>query len=134
MKALAIVACLAGCGGDKQLADAAVHDSPVVDTAPPIDAPPPTVFTVTCPSNPAQLITATALPPYQYQPTSSTIRLNDIVEFMMPLNHDVVPNATMSDSGLNVLFGETKCLQFTKTGTFGFHCSPHGFVGSITVN
>jgi plastocyanin len=40
---------------------------------------------------------------------------------------------TTSDSGLHVNFNETKCLKFTKQGTFGFHCGPHGFLGTITV-
>jgi len=130
--ALALV--LAACGGDKKAVDAAVHDTPVADTAPPIDAPPPTVFTVTCPVTPHQLVTTTMLPPYQYQPSASSISVNGVVEFMMDANHNVVPNATMSDTGLNVGFGEDKCLQFTKGGTFGFHCSVHGFAGSVNVN
>jgi plastocyanin len=40
----------------------------------------------------------------------------------------------MSDTGLNVGFGETKCLKFTKQGAFGFHCQPHSFTGTVTVN
>ena len=44
------------------------------------------------------------------------------------------PNTTMSDPGLNVGFGATKCLRFTAPGTFGFHCTPHGFAGTVTVN
>ena len=116
MKSLAaLVVVVAACGGDTKTPDAPVHDSTVVDTAPPIDAPPPTVFEVNpCPSNIAQLVTATANIPYQYQPSASAIHVNDVVQFMMPANHNVVPNAVMGDTGLNVGFGQTKCLQFSR--------------------
>jgi plastocyanin len=135
MKLAAILVLACGCNSSAKLVDARPHDSIVVDDPPPIDAPPPTVFAVTpCPSNIAQLITATTNVPYQYQPTAASIHVNDVVQFQMPPIHNVVPNATNSDSGLEVNFGETKCLQFTKAGTFGFHCSPHGFAGSVNVN
>jgi plastocyanin len=52
----------------------------------------------------------------------------------MSTTHNVVPTTTMSDPGLNVPFGGTKCLMFTKPGTFKFKCAPHGFSGTVTVN
>lgn len=134
MKACVLCVLACGCGSNAQPVDAHRQDSFAVDQPPPIDAPPPTVLAVTCPATPAQLITATTNVPYQYQPQAASIHVDDIVEFQMPSIHDVVPNATNSDSGLEVDFGETKCLQFTKAGTFGFHCSPHGFAGSVNVN
>jgi plastocyanin len=134
MRALALLA-LCGCGNNAKPPDAHIPDSVVVDQPPPIDAPPPTVFAVTpCPATVAQLVTATTNIPYAYQPPASSIHVDDVVQFQMPAIHNVVPNATSSDSGLEVNFGETKCLKFTKPGTFGFHCSPHGFAGSVNVN
>jgi plastocyanin len=45
----------------------------------------------------------------------------------------VTPDDTMSDPGLRVNYGETKCLMFTLKGTFGFHCVPHLFTGTVVV-
>ena len=41
--------------------------------------------------------------------------------------------ATMTDQGIRVGFGATKCLKFTKAGAWGYLCTPHGFVGTATV-
>jgi plastocyanin len=107
------------------------------DAAPPdssIDAPPPTVIAVTCPATPDKTISAIDGDDTSYTPSSVTILLDQIVKFNMPSSHDVVPNTIgTSDPGLNVNFSETKCLMFTKTGTFGFHCGPHTFTGTVVV-
>jgi len=69
-----------------------------------------------------------------FTPKDSTVAVNGIVKFTMGTEHDVVPNTiTSTDTGLNVAFGATTCLQFTKAGTFGFACGTHGFAGTITV-
>jgi len=111
MRWLAIVSLVGiACSSQSSSPDAAIHDAKVVDAppdGPAIDAPPPTAL---------------------------TIAVNDVVEFMMASNHNVVPDATMSDTGLHVNFGETKCLKFTVAGEFHFHCQPHGFHGVITAN
>jgi plastocyanin len=101
--------------------------------APSIDAPPDafaSVVAVTCPATPdASVITMN----FMYVPASVMIPVNGIVEFTIEAGHDVVPDATNSDPGLNVPNGGNKCLRFTMAGTFGYHCGPHGFLGSVTV-
>jgi plastocyanin len=108
--------------------------SSTVDAPKQIDAAPATVMTVTCPATPAASITASDADDTTYMPKTATISVDQIVKFTMPLTHNVVPNSTMSDPGLVVNFNATTCLKFTRTGTFGFHCAPHGFSGTITVN
>ncbi|MBS1123680.1 MAG: Copper binding protein, plastocyanin/azurin family [Deltaproteobacteria bacterium] len=71
---------------------------------------------------------------FRFSPKDSTITVNQIVKFVNDPTHDVAPSGSMTDSGLRVGFGATKCLKFTKAGTFNFKCTPHGFTGSITVN
>ncbi len=94
-----------------------------------------TVQTVSCTGiTPAQTVTATTSTPYSYQPSSVTITQGQVVEFMMPSIHNVAPNSTGSDPGLTCNFGATCCLMFTAKGTFGYHCTPHGFTGTVTVN
>jgi plastocyanin len=66
-------------------------------------------------------------------PSAVSIAVGQIVKFTMPGSHDVEPNRAMSDPGLSVGFGETKCLMFSRTGTFGFHCGPHQFIGTVVV-
>lgn len=91
-----------------------------------------TVMSVTCPATPAATIT-TSNTAFVYSPNAATITQGQVVKFVMSSTHNVVPNASSSDSGLNVDFGATTCLMFTHTGTFGFHCAPHGFMGTVTV-
>ncbi len=92
-----------------------------------------TVNQVNCPATPDATVTTTDAT-FSYSPNAVTINQNGIVKFTMSAIHDVVPNSTGSDPGLNVGFNTTACLQFTAKGTFGFHCGPHGFTGTITVN
>lgn len=109
---------------------------PRIDAAPMIDAPPPppaTVIAVACPATPAKAITANDNNDNTYMPSAVSIAIGQIVKFTMPSSHDVEPNRTMSDPGLSVGFGETKCLMFSRTGTFGFHCGPHQFTGTVVV-
>ena len=132
------IACVGlGCGSSSSspTIDAPKHiDAPAAIDAPMIDAPPPTALTVDCATvTPVATITTTS-GVFAYSPPSATINVNDVVEFMMASSHNVVPDATMSDTGLHVGFGETKCLQFTVAGEFHFHCQPHGFHGVITAN
>jgi plastocyanin len=100
-----------------------------------MDAPGPSVVAVSCTGGIAPVATImTADGTFAYSPNAVTIMQGQVVEFMMSGTHNVVPNTSSSDPGLMVDFGATKCLQFTKTGTFGFHCMPHGFMGTVTVN
>jgi plastocyanin len=130
-----------GCSSQSSSPDASIHDAKAIDApiidAPMIDAPPPTALTVDCASStPVTTVTATTTLPYTYQFSSgSTIAVNDVVMFMMPGIHNVAPFGTMTDSGLRVDFGATKCLKFTMAGTFNFHCTAHpNLQGTITVN
>jgi len=115
-------------------------DAPRTDGAPPppidaaVDAPPPaaTVVAVTCPATPARTITASNSQDI-YVPSSVTITVSQVVKFTMPSDHNVTPDNTMSDPVLSVNYSETKCLMFTRAGTFGFHCVPHGFTGTVIV-
>jgi plastocyanin len=108
--------------------------SATVDAVKQIDASQATVMAVTCPSGTLPTITATDGDDTKFMPSSVTINVNDIVKFTMPATHNVAPNTVvMTDPGLMVNFRETKCLMFTKAGTFGFKCVPHSFVGSVIV-
>ena len=144
-----VVGCNSGCNSNAKQLDAAVHDAPHGDSAPVdtwpidaqlidarVDAPPDAmahVLTVTCPSGTLPTIT-TIDSLFAYTPMAVTIAKNAIVKFTMSPGHDVVPDDATGDPGLIVDFGETKCLKFTTTGTFGYKCAPHGFKGSVTVN
>jgi len=141
-RSLALVLVLAACGGDdggggggKNDAAVTPGDGKAIDAAKPVDAGVDAqafVVTVACDGSEVGTITTSG---FAYSPSSLTINQNDVVKFVMisGMNHNVVPNSTGSDPGLQVDFGETACLQFTATGTFGFRCGPHNFMGSITV-
>ena len=105
------------------------------DAAKLIDAAPTNkVTTVTCPTTPDKTVMTTNAS-LSYMPMATTVPVNGVVRFVMSTDHDVAPNsiAAMTDPGLVVGFGQTKCLKFTQAGTYGFLCSPHGFVGTVTV-
>ena len=74
-----------------------------------------------------------------YSPDTATIMQGQVVMFMTTTTHDVfpghhVPDSTITDPGIHVDFSMTGCRMFTQTGSYGFHCSMHGFDGTITVN
>ena len=113
-------------GGDPQAIDAAGSGS--------ADAAPPSVVAVTpCPGTVAATVTSDNAS-FVYTPAATTITQGQVVKFTMSSTHNVAPTSMMSDPGLNVGFGAEKCLMFTKTGTFKFKCTPHGFSGTVTVN
>jgi len=86
-----------------------------------------TVRAVDCATvTPAASITTTG---NAYTPNQSTIAVGGVLKWTLPAQHDVASTT----AGLVVDFGATKCLQFTAAGTFAYHCSAHGFTGSITV-
>jgi plastocyanin len=114
---------LAACGGDDG------------GTTPQMDAPMNTnkVQSVTCPTT-ADATVMTTNTVDAYMPMATTVPKNAVVKFVMSSFHNAAPNTvTTTDPGLVVGFGETKCLKFTETGTFGFFCSTHSFAGTITV-
>jgi plastocyanin len=119
---------LAACGSsDTKTADAPMSiDSPGMAS---------TVQAVTCPATPAATVMTAG---FAYSPMTTTISQGQIVQFVMPSSHNVVPghvptDSTIADSGLSVNFSETKCFMFTQAGMFGFHCGPHQFNGTIVV-
>jgi len=117
---------LAACGGDDGNTTA---DAPAA-----IDAPTTAkVSEITCPATPDATVT-TVDGTFSYMPGAVTITVGQIVKFTTSATHDVAPNTTGSDPALRVGFGATKCFKFTAAGTFGFHCTPHAFTGTITVN
>ncbi len=119
------VVVLAACGGDSKTQDAATSDTASSST----------VQMVTCPATPAATIGTSGS---MYSPSMATITQGQIVKFMPAIEHDVEPghtpaDSTIKDSGLHVTFGGTACFMFTQPGMYGFHCGPHMFNGTITV-
>lgn len=117
--ALVVFAACGGGGGDDDdvPADTAQQQSTIEAVTP-------------CEGESAMVITDSS---FKYQPMATTITAGQIVKFVMDPSHDVAPKTAADDPGLKVGFGQTKCLKFTTAGTFNFKCTPHGFVGSITV-
>jgi len=128
MKYLLLVFLLAACGDD--------GGRPGPDAALTPDAAGASVTEVSCTGlTPAATVMTTDLS-NSYAPMATTISSGQVVKFVTSMNHDVKPNpiAAKTDPGLTVGFNKTSCLKFTATGTFGFLCSVHSFVGSVTVN
>lgn len=114
---------LAACGTSAKSPDAAAtHDSPAPDAQT-------SVQTVTCPATPDATVTITTV----YVPMVTTITAGQIVQFVTQASHDVTPD-TGQDPGVHVPFSKTECKKYTTAGTFSFHCSIHGFMGSVVVN
>jgi plastocyanin len=66
--------------------------------------------------------------------SAATITVGQIVQFTTTSEHDATPN-TGVDPGVHVPFNQTsECKKFTMAGTFAFHCSIHGFMGTVVVN
>lgn len=63
-----------------------------------------------------------------YDPVDTTISVGEIVEFDLGTGHDVT-----SSDGFHVNFAGNGCFRFDAAGTYPFHCSAHGFMGSIIV-
>ena len=126
MKRFALtVLVLAACGGDD--GGTTQMDAPAMNMN--------KVQTVTCPTT-ADATVMTVATVDAYMPAATTVPKNAVVKFVMASLHNVNPNTVggmTSDPGLVVDFGQTKCLKFTESGTFGFFCSAHSFAGTITV-
>jgi len=98
-----------------------------------VDAPTATVVTVTCPATVAETITTQAL---SFDKPNVTISRGAIVKFVSTSTHPIgpFPGGQMTDPGIIVPEGQTRCLMFTATGTFKFICTVHSYLGTITVN
>jgi plastocyanin len=111
---LTLAVALVACGGGSSAKDA------------PMNA---TVQTVSCTGiTPAATVTTNATGT-AYMPAATTITQGQVVEFQMPMLH----NVTSATPGLAVDFGHTVCLMFTAPTTYSFKCSVHLFTGTITV-
>jgi plastocyanin len=122
--AISILA-LAACGGD--------DGGAAIDAPGGIDAPAPTVVAVTCPATPAATITTQAA---SFNPASTTISRGQIIQFVSTATHPIgpYPGGQMTDPGIVVPEGQTKCLMFTAIGTFKFICTQHSYAGTVIVN
>ncbi len=87
-----------------------------------------TVASVTCPPAVDATITVNTSGT-AYMPATASIPVNGIVRFVITPSH----NVTSTTPGLSVDFGQTVCLQFSSAGAYNFHCSVHGFQGTVTV-
>ena len=112
---LALVA-LAACGGDSShQADAPASSNSVV--------------TVDCGSvTPTATVTTSGS---AYSPMTTMISQGQVVKFVMVSGSG--HNVTSTTPNLADDFSTTDCKMFTMPGTFAFHCSVHGFMGSIVV-
>lgn len=113
--ALLFVAC--GGGGS----DPPVVDSPAA----------PSVASTACGSEVETIMTLAT----RFDPMTVTINMGEIVAFdngQPADDHDIAPNSANA-TGLEVGQGDIGCFRFTDTGTFGFRCAVHGFVGTVVV-
>ena len=126
--ALAVVL-FAACGGDDGGGMVTPDGAQMIDAAP-VNK----VMTVTCPAT-VDAMVMTANTSFSFMPMATTVPVGGIVKFMMSTDHNVAPNpmSGSTDPGIMVAFGQTACLKFTQAGTYGFLCTPHGFVGTVTV-
>jgi len=108
----------AACGGD----DGATP----IDAAAGPDAPPLMATEVSCTGVNAPVITTTG---FAYSPANTTVALNTVVKFTMPLEH----NALSNDGLFNADFNGDTCVRFESAGSFRFHCTVHAFIGTVVV-
>jgi plastocyanin len=64
-----------------------------------------------------------------YVPNAMTVTAGTIVKFTMNVEHDVRSTTNLFSIGK----GQTGCVKFNTAGTYTFGCTPHGFVGTVTV-
>ena len=106
------------------------------DAAIAIDAAVSSVVEVTCPASvPLSVDVPDAMSSFVFTPSANPpLPVGSIVKFTTHSAHNVVPNTIRpTDPGLRVDYNSTKCLHFTKPGSFGFNCQPHGFAATITI-
>lgn len=134
---LLLLTTVAACKSDVSTPDAptvAGPDAPVgaPDAAPPDadltapDAEPQAVVSVACPPSPAAVVTTGA---GTYVPVATNINVGDIVRFSPSGAH----NVDADDDAFAVGFGATACFRFDEAALYTFRCTPHQFVGTITV-
>lgn len=102
--------------------------------APRADAQTSAVMEVTCPATPAASFVTQAS---SFNPQTAAINVGQIVEFQSTAGHPIGPfngNPAETDPGIVIPETKTKCLMFTRAGTFKFICTTHTYLGTITVN
>ncbi|MBK9037028.1 MAG: hypothetical protein IPL61_38225 [Myxococcales bacterium] len=105
----------AACGGDD-------------GGSPAIDAPAASITSVACGG--ATVAGTVTAPGFAFEPMATTISVGQVVRFTMPATHNAVSNTA---GQFRVDFGGDSCFRFDTAGTFGFHCEPHQFTGTIVV-
>ncbi|HUQ03013.1 MAG TPA: hypothetical protein VM261_10980 [Kofleriaceae bacterium] len=110
---------VAGCGGDDGGGSA-------IDAAPGIDGPPLMASEVSCAGVTTPVIMTSG---FAFSPATTTVALNTVVKFTMPVDHNAISNDGLFTAEFN---GDT-CVRFESVGTFRFHCGPHTFPGSVVV-
>jgi plastocyanin len=71
--------------------------------------------------------------PFAFNPNNVTINVNDQVVWTWVSDfHNTVSDAALWDSGVHST-GFTFAHTFTSTGTFPYHCTVHGFPGTVNV-
>ena len=118
---LATFAALTGCSDSDTSSESLTPDSP---TSVAVAA----VTSVDCASA-APSVTVTT-PGFRFEPKASTIAVGEVVKFDPGDGHDVVSDVA---GQFTVDLGGAACFRFDQVGTFGFHCRPHGFTGTIEV-
>jgi plastocyanin len=109
----------AACGGDD-------GGGTVIDAPPGIDAASLMASEVSCTGVNAPVIMTSG---FAYSPTSTTVSLDTVVKFTMPVDHNAISNDGLFTADFN---GDT-CVRFESLGTFRFHCGPHAFIGTVVV-
>jgi len=127
------LATLATCGSsDSGNTDAAAKKDSTTATPDAVTG----VETIACPATPDATM-SNASGAFVATPgggSAATITVGQIVQFTTTSSHDATPN-TGVDPGVHVGFNQTsECKKFTVAGTFAFHCSIHGFMGTVVVN
>ena len=106
---------LAACGGDD-------GGSPNIDAA----GPPLAASEVSCTGVTSPVIMTSG---FAFSPQSTTVALNAVVKFTMPLDHNAISN----DQLFTADFSGDTCVRFEAVGTYRFHCGPHAFTGTVVV-
>lgn len=110
---------VAACGGDD-------GGNTPIDASSGIDAPPLMASEVSCTGVNAPVIMTQG---FAFSPASTTVSLNTVVKFTMPIEHNAISNDGLFTADFN---GDT-CVRFESLGTFRFHCGPHAFIGTVVV-
>lgn len=111
--ACASLVSLVACGGD--------------DGGTTVDAPTGPVARVDCAG--ATIAATVTAPGFAFEPMATMISVGQVVQFTMPVAHNAVSNDGLFTAGFNA----STCFRFDAARSYTFHCEPHSFTGTITV-